>query len=108
MQSEYHCRLLPQQSLCDRGLIGGYRQIAHYSVHTCCYSFRIVSAVMAFSVRGPANGYRRPSSLRRSVRRGEPPENEEVAAAERASEGQKKPVESCLKGVPVAYASEID
>jgi hypothetical protein len=31
-----------------------------------------------------------------------------VAAAERAPEGQKKPVEGCFKGIPVAYASEID
>jgi len=31
-----------------------------------------------------------------------------VTAAERASEGQKKPVEGRFKGIPVAYASEID
>jgi hypothetical protein len=43
-----------------------------------------------------------------SIRRREPPEDEEVAPAESASEGQKKPVESCFKGIPVAYASEID
>jgi hypothetical protein len=64
--------------------------------------------VMAFSVDDLANGISGPSILRRSVSRGEPPENEEVAATERASEGQKQPVESCLKGVPVAYSSEID
>jgi len=29
-------------------------------------------------------------------------------AAERASEGQKKPVKGCFKGIPVAYAPEID
>jgi len=31
-----------------------------------------------------------------------------MAAAERAPEGQQKPVESRLKEVSVAYASEID
>jgi hypothetical protein len=31
-----------------------------------------------------------------------------MPATERAPEGQKQPVESCLKEVPVAYASEID
>lgn len=31
-----------------------------------------------------------------------------MAAAERAAEGQKKPVEGCFKGIPIAYASEID
>jgi len=31
-----------------------------------------------------------------------------VAAAERAPEGQKKPVKGCFKGIPVAYAIEID
>jgi hypothetical protein len=44
----------------------------------------------------------------RFIRRSKPPEDEEVAAAERASERQQKPVESCLKGVPVAYAPEFD
>lgn len=31
-----------------------------------------------------------------------------MAAAERASERQQKPVESCLEGVPVAHAPKID
>ena len=31
-----------------------------------------------------------------------------MAAAERAPEGQKKPVEGCFQGIPVAYTSEID
>jgi hypothetical protein len=31
-----------------------------------------------------------------------------VAATQRAPERQKEPMESCLKGVPVAYAPEID
>jgi hypothetical protein len=63
---------------------------------------------MALSVPGPANGFGAAAILRRSVCRGEPAEKEEVAATERAAEGQKKPVESSLDGVPVAYSSEID
>lgn len=31
-----------------------------------------------------------------------------MPAAERAPEGKKQPVEGCLQGVPVAYASEVD
>ena len=44
----------------------------------------------------------------RSVRWSEPPEDKEMAAAERAPKGYKKPVKGCFNGIPVAHASEID
>jgi hypothetical protein len=43
-----------------------------------------------------------------SVCRGRPPKDKEMAAAERAPKRQKKPVESCLKGIPVFHTSKID
>jgi hypothetical protein len=44
----------------------------------------------------------------RSVIRRKPPKDEEVAATERAPEGQKQPAESFTQRVPVAHPSEID
>lgn len=44
----------------------------------------------------------------RSFIRSKPAKDEEVVATERAPEGQKQPAESCLQGVPVAHAPEID
>ena len=43
-----------------------------------------------------------------SVGWNKPPKEKEVAAAERAPKGQKKPVEGRFKGISVAYAPEID
>jgi hypothetical protein len=57
----------------------------------------------------PVDSVRRWSrSSCRSVCRNQPSQDEEVAATQRAAEWQKQPVEGCLKGVPVAYAPEID
>ena len=72
--------------------------------------FRQFCTAAAIEVRVyPSWGCRYSScSSGRSVRWNEPPQHEEVAAAKRAPEGKKQPVESCLQGVPVAYTSEVD
>ena len=49
-----------------------------------------------------------PQNSGSSAGRNRPPEDKEVAAAERAPKRQKNPVERCFEAITVSHSSEID